>query len=94
MVTSDAVSRLKHLGVCYGSNYDCNTLDEGVAMINEEVLHSPYKEGVISINVMYIATFCIRDKAYYRFQIVLTYGSNVLCGRTYKDSGWSSWNLL
>ena len=85
------IDKIYHQNVKYG-NYDCNTLSEGVALINEQVLHSPLKEGLVGTSIMYIVTMCINtNNSGYRFQLCLTYSSNILCIRTYTDSGWSSW---
>ena len=85
------IDNVYHQGVKYG-NYDCNTLGEGVALIDGQVLHSPLKEGLVATGIMYIVTMCIStNNSGYRFQLCLSYGSNILCIRTYTDSGWSSW---
>lgn len=89
-----AINAINHQGVKYGS-YDCNTLGEGVALIDEQVLHSPYKEGLVETGIMYIVTMCVNtNNSGYRFQLCLTYGYNILCIRTYLDSGWSSWTKI
>lgn len=94
MVTSDAVAKNKHLGVCYGATYDCNSMDDGVAMIDSDVKNSPYKQGVTSSNIMYLVTFCIRDNNYYRCQMTIGYSDNSLCIRSYRDAGWLSWKRI
>jgi hypothetical protein len=102
-VTSNAVNEavstintkiddIYHQGVKYGSQYDCNTLGEGVALINEEVANSPLKQGLTTRSVLYLATMQISARSnYYRFQIAVSYIDNELFVRTYTDSGWSSW---
>ena len=86
------INDIYHQGVKYGSQYDCNTLGEGVALINEEVANSPIKQGLTTRSVLYLATMQILSRSnYYRFQIAVSYRDNELFVRTYTDSGWSNW---
>ena len=104
-VTSDAVasvvsqlnstiSAINHQGIKYG-NYDCNTMGEGLALINEDVANSPYKQGLVGSSIAYLLTMAIGTNiSSYRIQLCLTYGSNILCVRTYTDSGWIAWTRI
>lgn len=40
---------------------------------------------------MYLFTVAINPDANYRFQLCVSYASNVLCVRNKTDNGWSSW---
>ena len=88
-----AINAINHQDVKYG-NYDCNTLGEGVALINEEVLNSPYKQGVINQGLMYILTMAIRNGSTYRFQLCISYSSGEVASRTRTDSGWIAWKKI
>ena len=97
-VSSDAVAQmfnaLFHQGVKYGS-YDCNTMGEGLCLINEDVANSPYKQGVVGSQIAYLLTMAISTNiSSYRIQLCLTYGSNILCVRGYTDSGWIAWTRI
>lgn len=88
-----AIDAINHQGVKYG-NYDCNTIDEGLSLIDGDVLNSPYKQGIVGTGIMYLLTVAINPGANYRFQLCITYGSNIFCVRNKTDGGWSLWVKL
>lgn len=88
-----AIDTINHQDVKYG-NYDCNTLGEGVALINEEVLNSPYKQSIFGQNIMYILTMAIKNDGNYRFQLCISYSSNEVAFRTRTDNGWIAWKKI
>lgn len=94
-ITSGAVHNINFQGVKYGANYDCNTMGEGLALINEQTLNSPYKQGLTTNGIAYLLTRSIASSSgWYRMQIVITYRYNDMFTRTYTDSGWSAWRKV
>lgn len=88
------ISAINHQGVKYG-NYDCNTMGEGLALINKDVANSPYKQGIVGSSFAYLLTMAIDTNiSSYRIQLCLTFGSNILCVRGYTDSGWVNWTRI
>ena len=94
-VTSEAVNNINFQGVKYGANYDCNTIGDGLALINGQTLNSPYKQGISTYELAYILTRSIsNDNRFYRMQIVINYLYNNMFTRTYTDNGWSVWKKV
>lgn len=94
-VTSGAVNSVNFQGVKYGTNYDCNTMGNGLALINEQTLNSPYTQGLTTNDIAYLFTRSILSSSGgYRMQIVITYRYNNMFTRTYTDQGWSNWQKV
>ena len=90
-VSSAAVADIYYQGVKYSTSYDCNTIGEGLALVNELTLNTPYKQGLTTATIAYIYTKLILPLAGYRIQFAVSYNSNELFVRSYTDSGWVAW---
>ena len=90
-VTSGAVADIYYQGIKYSTSYDCNTIGEGLALVNELTLNTPYKQGLTTATIAYIYTKLILPLVGYRIQFAVSYNSNELFVRSYTDSGWVAW---
>lgn len=95
-VTSGGVASVYYQGVKYGANYDCDTMGEGLAIVNEQTLNTPYKQGLTTATIAYILTKSISSGSevynVYRIQFAVSYSGNELFVRSYTDNnGWTAW---
>lgn len=91
-VTSGGVADIYYQGVKYGADYDCNTMGEGLALVNQLTLNTPYKQGLTDKYIAYVYTKSISASSNgYRIQFAVSYNGNELFVRSYTDNGWLAW---